>query len=76
MLTQEQVVALKSYTLPLNSIADGLVAGLEEDMRIARSVATKFGPITKKYFNVSKFVSLSFPSDEELAKMVEAPDTA
>ena len=76
MLTQEQVDDLKSYTLPLNSIAAGLVTGLEEDMRIARSVATNFGPITKKYFNVSKFVSLSFPSDEELAKMVEAPDTA
>lgn len=75
MLTREQIDALKPYTIPLNNIVAGLAIGLEEDLRLARNLATTFGPITQRYFNDPKFVSLTFPDDEELAKMIEAPDT-
>lgn len=63
MLTKEEADSFKPYTIPLNNVAVQLDAGLDEDVRLARSVA-------------EQFASLSFPCDEELAKMRKAPDTA
>jgi hypothetical protein len=76
MLTQQEIDSYKPYTIPLNNVAVGLESGLEEDVRLARTVAERFGPATAKYFNVEKFVNLSFPSEEELAAMRRAPDVA
>ncbi|MEK6541337.1 MAG: hypothetical protein AABZ45_04360 [Pseudomonadota bacterium] len=73
-LTLEEVNSYKPYTIPLNSAALGLDAGLDEDVRLSRTVAAKFGPVTKKYFKVEKFASLTFPTDEELAAMRRPPD--
>lgn len=74
-LTQDEVNGLKIYTIPLNSVVVGLDAGLEEDGRLARTVAERFGPVTARYFEVERFANLTFPSDEELAAMRQAPNT-
>lgn len=76
MLTRQEIDSLKPYTIPLNNIALGLDEGLNEDARIARSVATKFGPVTAKYFNVPQFASLTFPSDDQLATVRLPPNTS
>lgn len=75
MLTLQEVNSYKPYTIPLNNVALGLNTGLDEDVRLARSVAERFGPATAKYFNVKRFVSLSFPSDAELAALRQPPNT-
>ena len=69
ILTREQADSYKPYTIPLNNVALGLDFGLNQDIILAKKVTEKFGPITEKYFEVDKFVTLSFPSDEELATM-------
>ncbi len=74
-LTPEEVDSLKPYTIPMNNIVVGLERGLDEDEKLARTVAERFGPITAKYFSVKQFASLTFPSDEELAAMRQAPNT-
>ena len=74
-LTPEEVDSFKPYTIPMNNVVVGLSAGLEEDVRLARTVAERFGPVTAKRFGVSKFADLTFPSDDELAAMRQAPDT-
>lgn len=68
-LTQEELDCYKPYTIPMNNVADGLGAGLDEDVRLARNVAERFGPVTAKHFEVAKFAELMFPSDDELAAM-------
>lgn len=75
-LTPEQVISYKPYTVPMNNAVVGLDAGLEEDIRLARAVATRFGPLTTSHFKVTKFADLSFPSDDELAAMRQAPSTS
>lgn len=74
MLTQEEVNSYKPYTIPLNNVVVGLKAGLDEDVRLARTVTEQFGPATAKFFDVPLFVNLSFPSDDELSAMRQAPD--
>jgi hypothetical protein len=75
-LTPEQVDSFKPYTIPMNNIVVGLDAGLDEDVRLARTVVERFGPVTAKYFNVTRFANLTFPTDEELARKRQAPNTA
>lgn len=75
-LTPEEVDSYKPYTIPMNSVVIGLDQGLNDDVQLARSIAEKFGPITAQMFKVEKFANLSFPSDEELADMRKAPETA
>jgi hypothetical protein len=70
-LSAKEVLALKPLTLPLNNMAEGLISGTEQDLSLCKSVVTRFGPITKKYFEDSKFPTVSFPSDEDLEKMLE-----
>lgn len=65
-LTREQFNQYQTYTIPLNDIALALSKGLEEDLKLARTVAEKFGPITKSYFKVEEFISIKLPTDEEL----------
>jgi len=74
-LTQEEVNNLKLHTVPLNSVVVSLDAGLDQDEKLARSVAEQFGKITARYFNVEKFADLTFPSNDELAEMRQAPNT-
>jgi hypothetical protein len=74
-LTPEEVDSYKPYTIPMNNVVVGLDAGLEEDVRLARTVAERFGPVTAKHFKVAKFADLTFPSDDELAAMRQAPNT-
>lgn len=73
MLTEEEVNSSKLYTIPLNNRALGLDTKLDEDVRLSRTVAEKFGSVTKKYFKVKQFISLPFPTDEELAAMRQPP---
>lgn len=73
--TPEELNCYKPYTIPMNNVVVGLDAGLEEDVRLARSVAERFGPVTAKHFKVAKFADLTFPSDDELAVMRQAPST-
>jgi hypothetical protein len=75
-LTLEEINSFKPYTIPLNNVALGLDSGLDEDVRLSRIVAAKFGPVTKNYFKVEQFASLTFPTDSELAAMRQPPDTA
>lgn len=75
-LTPEEVESYKPYTIPMNNVVVGLDRGLDEDLQLARSIADRFGPITAKLFKVEKFANLSFPSDDELAEMRKAPETA
>lgn len=75
-LTQEEVDSFKPYTIPMNNIVVGLDAGLDEDVRLARTVAERFGSVTAKHFKVAKFATLTFPTDEELTAMRQPPDTA
>lgn len=75
-LTQQELNKLKPYTVPLNCIAVDLAAGLDEDVRVARSVAERFGPVTARYFDQPDFMPLDFPSDDELAAMRQPPDPA
>jgi hypothetical protein len=75
MLTQQQIDSYKPYTIPLNNAVLGLDAGLDEDVRLARAIAERFGPATARYFKVERFANLSFPSDVELAAMRQVPDT-
>lgn len=74
-LSPEEVTSYKPYTIPMNNVVVGLEGGLEEDIRLARSVAERFGPITARFFGVAKFADLEFPSDDELAAMRESPFT-
>jgi hypothetical protein len=69
VITPEEAASYKPYTIPLNNIVIELDAGLDVDDKLARSVSEKFGPITRRIFNVEKFASLTFPTDEELAQM-------
>lgn len=73
-LTHQEADGYKPYTIPLNNVAVSLDAGLDNDLELARSVTAQFGPKTKKYFKVEQFVSLSFPTDDELAAMRQPPD--
>jgi hypothetical protein len=75
MLTYDQILKMKPFTLPLNNIVAGLLTGLEEDLRLARKVSLAFGPIVKKRFADPNFTGLSFPSDEQLAAMILPPST-
>jgi len=75
-LTQQEVEQYKPYTIPMNNLALGLEVGLDKDMALARQVVAKFGPVCQRYFNDHKFVSLTFPSDAELADMIAPPDTS
>ncbi len=75
-ITQEEADTFKPYTIPLNNVALGLSAGLDEDVRLARTIAERFGPATAKFFKVKRFASLTFPSDAELAAMEQPPNTA
>lgn len=75
-LTPEEAESYKIYTIPMNNVVEGLAEGLDEDVRLARSVAENFGPKTAKMFDVERFADLSFPPDEELAEMHQAPDTS
>jgi len=72
-LTQQEEIRLKPYTMPLNNAVEGIVAGLDEDVQLARVVVEKFGPITQRYFNMTQFASLTFPTDEALAEMMRPP---
>ena len=72
----EAAASYKLYTIPLNNIVIELDAGLDVDEKLAQSVSLEFGPITKRMFNVDRFASLTFPSDEELAEMRKPPDPA
>lgn len=74
-LTPEEVDSFKPYTIPMNNVVVGLGAGLEEDVRLARTIAERFGPVTAKHFGVPKFADLTFPTDDELAAMRQAPNT-
>lgn len=74
-LTPEEVDSYKPYTIPMNNVVLALDAGLEEDVRLARSVAQRFGPVTAKHFGVAKFANLTFPSDKELSVMRQPPNT-
>lgn len=73
-LTPEEVDGFKPYTIPMNNVVVGLDAGLDEDERLARKVAERFGPVTARHFNVEKFADLTFPPDEELAAMRLPPN--
>jgi hypothetical protein len=75
-LTAEEINSFKPYTIPMNNIVVGLNAGLDEDVRLARSVADKFGPVTARYFKVKQFVRLTFPTEEELGSKRQAPHTS
>lgn len=72
-LTPEEVIKFKPYTIPMNNVVIGMEGGLAEDVQLARSVAERFGPVTARHFKVNKFADLTFPTDEELAAMMEAP---
>jgi hypothetical protein len=74
-LTPQEVDGYKPYTIPMNNLVVGLDDGLEEDVRLARSVAERFGPVTAMYFKVAIFVDLTFPSDDELMAMRQPPNT-
>lgn len=74
-LTPEEVDSFKPYTIPMNNVVIGLDAGLEENVRLARTIAERFGPVTAKHFKVAKFADLTFPSDDELAAKRQAPNT-
>lgn len=74
-LTPIDVDRYKAYTIPMNDIVVGLDARLDEDVRLARTVAERFGSVTAKYFKVTIFTDLTFPSDDELAAMRQAPNT-
>ena len=71
----EEVDSFKPYTIQMNNVVVGLDAGLDEDVRLARTVAERFGPVTARHFKMEKFAGLTFPSDDELAAMRQAPDT-
>jgi hypothetical protein len=73
-LTQEELNAYRPYTIPMNNVVMGLAGVLDEDVRLARSVSERFGPLTAKYFKVEKFADLKFPSDEQLALMRLRPN--
>ncbi len=73
-VTAEQEESLKQYTIPLNNVAEGLEAGLEKDVSLARTVTERFDAITSKYFGVEKFMTISLFSDEELAAMQVLPN--
>jgi len=72
----EYLANYKANQLPMNNVVVELDAGLEEDVRSARTVAERFGAVTAKHFKVAKFADLRFRSDDELAAMRQAPDTA
>lgn len=74
-LTPEELDSYRPYTIPMNTVVVGLDAGLEEDVRLARAVAERFGPVTAKHFKVTKFANLTFPSEAELDAMREPPNT-
>lgn len=73
MLSQADIVRYKPYTIPLNNVVVQLEAGLDQDIRLARSVAERFGKATARFFKVQQFVDLTFPTDEELSAMRNAP---
>lgn len=73
--TPEEVNSYKPYTIPMNNIVLGLDSGLDNDVRLARTIAERFGPVTAKYFKMVKFANLTFPSDDELAAMRQPPNT-
>lgn len=74
-LTPEEINSYKPYTIPMNDMVVGLNSGLEDDVRLSRTVAERFGPVTASYFKVSKFANLTFPSDDELSAMRQSSNT-
>jgi hypothetical protein len=75
-LTPEEVNKFKPYTIPMNNVVVGLEAGLDEDLRLARTVVERIGPAMLRHLNVQKFATLTFPTDDELAAMRDPPATA
>lgn len=69
LLTQDEVNSYLRYTIPMNNLVDQLAISLDEDIRLARLVAERIGAITARYFRVTRFFSLTFPSDEALLAM-------
>jgi hypothetical protein len=69
LLTQDEVNSYLPYTIPMNNLVDQLAVSLDEDVRLARSVAERIGAITARYFEVTRFFLLTFPSDEALLAM-------
>ncbi len=72
-LSLEEVNSFKPYTIPMNNAAMGLHSGLDEDQKLARSVAERFGPATARYFGVEQFIDLAIPSEDEIAALMQGP---
>lgn len=75
-LTQEEANKFKPYTIPMNNVVAGLDTGLEEDCKLARSVIDRLGPAMVQHLNVEQPLTLTFPTDQELAAMRQPPKTA
>lgn len=73
LLTHDEIDALKPLTIPLDQIVVQLSSSLIADVELARGVVTRFGPIAQAYFNDPTFVSLTFPSYEEIAEKIGQP---
>jgi hypothetical protein len=71
MISQEDLLKLVPYTAPLNSLALQMQAAADENLQLARKVSLGIGPIVKEYFGDPKAGGMSFPSDEELAVMLQ-----
>jgi len=70
-LTAEQVNALKVYTIPLDNLALGLRAHLDEYVEFARKIAVALPEAYSSYFGIENVIDLSFPSDAELDDQVK-----
>jgi hypothetical protein len=70
-LTREEVMRMRLYTIPMNMLAEGLAAGLEQDWDQAKNVAKQFGPIVQRYFDDPDFVALEVPEEAVKAEKLE-----
>ncbi len=74
MITKEEMRKLSPQSLALNDLVRQIRFGLKMDVELCRTVAAAIGPTVKTYFKDPKFGGLTFPTKEELAKMIAGPN--
>lgn len=63
MLTAEQYMKIRPYSIALENLIQSLRAMTVENVEICKKLASDYGPIMKRYFRVEKFLTLAEPKD-------------
>lgn len=72
MLTAEQYLKIKPYSLALENLVQNLKAMAAENLDLCKRLASEYAPIMKQYFRIEKFLTLAEPSKPTASSVVES----